>query len=312
MSIAITCGDPFGIGPEILIKASKEMGKDFPSSCIYGNEQLFEETCDLLGIKKFWSKNGPIHFKECFAYIENQNCHIERARAVLATLDAAIQDCINKERKNLVTCPIDKSIVRNLDTEFLGHTEYLAKKNHKDQTVMLLDNGDFRVALITGHIALCEVSSQITKDNIKKILAIALPSLSTHFSIQKPRIALLGVNPHAGELQKRSEEETVIKPLIEELQQQAVDIEGPFPADSFFSHHKGQFDLVLSPYHDQGLVAIKYPGLDKVVNTTLGLDFVRTSPGHGVAYDLYGQGKANPKSLIRAIQIAQHQSITKN
>ncbi|MEZ4704460.1 MAG: 4-hydroxythreonine-4-phosphate dehydrogenase PdxA [Bdellovibrionota bacterium] len=307
--LVITLGDPFGIGPEIVVKAFAQMKDAFPPSVICGNKEDLEKACNALHVSPFWSEDvsspDPIVLDNCYSFIDSSSKVQERGRAVLSMLDRAMEWIDSGDGLALVTCPIDKSVVRSVDPEFVGHTEYLALKNHKERSIMMMSNAHFNVVLLTGHVALKDVSSKITVESMVSIVHQTQQSLQQHFGIHNPRIAVLGLNPHAGEIQKHSEEKEIFAPAIQTLRDQGVLIEGSFSADSFFSHHRGNFDLVISPYHDQGLIAVKYEGLDTVINTTLGLDFVRCSPGHGVAYDIQGKGIANASSLIRALKVAQ-------
>jgi 4-hydroxythreonine-4-phosphate dehydrogenase len=170
---------------------------------------------------------------------------------------------------------------------------------------MLMDNGEMTILLLTGHIPLRDIAATLTQELVESSIRLALSDLKSRFELKKPRIAVAGLNPHAGEIVTNSEESAVFTPVLDRLRGEGIDIEGPFAADSLFPMARGgRWDLIVSGYHDQGLIAAKYPGLDKVVNITLGLPYTRVSPGHGTAYDIAGLGRADPRSFERALKIA--------
>jgi 4-hydroxythreonine-4-phosphate dehydrogenase len=280
---------------------------DETSFHLYGSSKLLERITTRLHLPSIpanrvhWSNVGPNPADGIFP-IEDRR---QRAEAVLATLDEACKDAKEGRISSLVTAPIDKSVVRTLLPAFTGHTEYLAEKAGVPRTLMLMDNGEIRVVLLTTHIPLRDVPRTITAGNFEEAIRIATRSFSEFFGIPNPRFALAALNPHAGETTEGAEEETIFKPVIRRLWEEGCQIEGPFPADSLFAKARdGRWDAIVSPYHDQGLVAVKYAGLDKVVNLTLGLPYLRVSPGHGVAYDLVGKGSADTRSFERALRIA--------
>ncbi len=171
--------------------------------------------------------------------------------------------------------------------------------------MMMLDNTELRVALVTHHIALRQVSHAVTFAAVEETIRVAVRGLQRLFGLDTVRVAVAGLNPHAGELTPESEERQVLEPVLSKLKAEGFHVEGPYAADTLFARARGhKWDLLVSPYHDQGLVAAKYPGLEKVVNVTLGLPFLRTSPGHGVAYDLVGKRSADIRSFERALRIA--------
>jgi 4-hydroxythreonine-4-phosphate dehydrogenase len=311
--IGITLGEPTGIGPELVVRSLASMTPKDARFLIYGSPALLERTALDLGIRPFWNQEKialrPIDTNPNTGVFLAKNVEA-RAKATLEMLDAAAEDARNGLIAALVTAPIDKSVVRTLLPEFTGHTEYLAEKAAVRKTVMMLDNGEIRVVLLTNHVALRDVYRELSSQGLEEIVRIVSQALRQRFGISNPRFALAGVNPHAGEIVKDSEEEEIFAPAVSKLKREGIFIEGPFAADSLFAKARGgMWDVVLSPYHDQGLVAAKYSGLQRVVNITLGLPYLRISPGHGVAYDIAGKGVADTRSFERALRIAQTEEL---
>lgn len=305
--LGITVGEPCGVGPEIILRSLAKRKESSYQYRVYGSTRLLEKTAKFLDLPKSQSNvklipAGPEPLSGEF----EKNDRITRAKATIQALDQAIEDCLQGRISALITAPIDKSIVRELLPSFNGHTEYLAQKSGVNKTVMLLDNTELRVVLATNHISLRDVPQTLSVESLKSRVLIVVRALKEWFGISYPKIALAGVNPHAGELSEESEEELILKPAIYALKKEGVSIEGPFAADSLFPKARnGKWDVLVAMYHDQGLVAAKYPGFHKVVNITLGLPFLRVSPGHGVAYDLVGKNTVDIRSFERALNIAQ-------
>jgi len=207
--------------------------------------------------------------------------------------------------QGLVTAPIHKKNVQSDDFRYSGHTPFLRDFFGVNDVAMLMTAPNMRVGLVTEHVPVAELGKHITKEAIISKLKIIHNSLQKDFGIDKPKIAVLGLNPHAGDdglIGK--EEETVIRPAIKDAKHSML-VTGPFSADAFFARGQfARFDAVLAMYHDQGLIPVKYMGLEHGVNTTLGLPFLRTSPDHGTAFDLAGTGRADPSSLMAAIDVA--------
>lgn len=298
--LLITMGDPCGIGPEILVKALNQFDTN-ASIFIYG----IKDELRRFNKKKDFSKS--IHFVEPpFLKSNIKWTPKKRAQFVLWSLSAAVSDAKKRSQPVLVTGPIDKSIVQSIDPHFTGHTHHLEKLTRSKRAIMLLTNPTVRIALLTEHVELSKVTSMITSKRFLDFGRNLNQAFRQQLGIQKPRFAVLGLNPHNGEMFTKPKEKTVFIPCISKLLKEKVLISGPYPADGFFgSEKKASFDAVISPYHDQGLVAAKYEGIDVATNITLGLPFLRLSPAHGVAYDLFNTGKASPKSLLRALNIAQ-------
>ena len=228
------------------------------------------------------------------------------ARYVLDLLDRAAEGATNGEFSAIVTAPVHKGIINDSGIAFTGHTEYFAELTRAPLPVMMLATKTLRVALATTHLPLKDVSAAITIDSLTRIVTIMDRDLKKWWGIQQPRIAICGLNPHAGEGGHLGDEEIrVITPAIKQLAAQGIKVSGPLPADTaFVPRILADFDAVLTMYHDQGLPVIKHAGFDTAVNITLGLPILRTSVDHGTALDLAGTGRADPSSLASAIALA--------
>jgi len=224
---------------------------------------------------------------------------------VLALLDRAIDGALAGEFDAVVTAPVHKGVINDAGVAFLGHTEYFAQRAHAPHPVMMLTTGTLRVALATTHLPLAAVSAAITVESLCRTAAILARSLADWWGIRAPRIAVCGLNPHAGEGGYLGEEELkVIGPAVERMQREGLDARGPLPADTVFVPQVlAGFDAVLAMYHDQGLPVVKHAGFESAVNVTLGLPFVRTSVDHGTALELAGTGKADFGSLAAAVDL---------
>ena len=231
---------------------------------------------------------------------------LRNARYVLKLLDLAIDGALTGEFSALVTAPVQKSLINDAGIAFSGHTEYLATRVGGGPPVMLLTTGELRVALATTHLPLRAVSDALSVESLCRTVATLSHALSRWWGIRAPRIAVCGLNPHAGEGGHLGDEEIrIIGPAIERLRSDGIRAEGPLPADTVFVPQilKG-FDAVLAMYHDQGLPVVKHSGFEQAVNVTLGLPLLRTSPDHGTALNLAGTGKADIGSLRAAVQLA--------
>jgi 4-hydroxythreonine-4-phosphate dehydrogenase len=235
---------------------------------------------------------------------------VRNARYVLATLDAAIDGCTAGRFDAVVTAPVQKSVINEAGMPFSGHTEYLAERTSTSQVVMMLAgataHGPLRVALATTHLPLANVSAAISSGLLMSVLKIIDHDLRLRFGIAQPRIAIAGLNPHAGESGHLGREEIeVMAPAIEQARREGIDARGPLPADTLFVPAVAQrFDALLAMYHDQGLPVLKYATFGHGVNVTLGLPFVRTSVDHGTALDKAGRGTADASSLRAALELA--------
>ncbi len=317
--IGITLGDFNGVGPEVILKtvADNRITK-ICTPVIYGSNKLLSKYKKLLGIEEINFTVGKAIDAISHKKINVINCWEEEldiqpglvtpeaGRCAYLSLNQATQDLVDKKIDALVTAPINKKNIQNSDFNFAGHTEYFASKANGIDNLMLLISDTLRVGVVTGHIPLSQVTQQLTKEKILSKINILHQSLIKDFQIQKPKIALLGINPHAGEEGLLgTEEQTILVPLIEELKNKGMLVYGPFPADGFFGNGTfSKFDGVLAMYHDQGLAPFKTLAFEQGVNYTAGMPFIRTSPDHGTAYDLAGKGIANENSLREAVYMA--------
>lgn len=227
-------------------------------------------------------------------------------RYVLSLLDRAIDGAVSGEFDAIVTAPVQKSVINDAGIPFTGHTEYLAERTHAPLPVMMLATEDLRVALATTHLPLRDVSAAITVESLCQVIEIVDRDLKRFWGFSAPRIAVCGLNPHAGESGHLGDEEIrVIAPAITRMRERGLRVTGPLPADTAFVPAKlAECDAVLAMFHDQGLPVIKHAGFDRAVNVTLGLPIVRTSVDHGTALDLAGTGRADPRSLAAALRLA--------
>jgi 4-hydroxythreonine-4-phosphate dehydrogenase len=228
------------------------------------------------------------------------------ARYVLALLDHAVDGALSGEFDAIVTAPVHKGVINDAGVSFSGHTEYLARRTHSEHPVMLLTNGELRVALATTHLPLKAVSAALSVELLCQVGTVLARELTGRFAIPTPRLAVCALNPHAGEGGHLGDEEArIIAPAIERLRAAGIRASGPLPADTVFVPQVlARYDAVLAMYHDQGLPVVKYAGFERAVNVTLGLPIVRTSPDHGTALELAGSGRADVGSLAAAVALA--------
>lgn len=326
--IGITMGDPTGIGPEIIIKALSR--KELFEVCrpvVFGDEGVLlkESKRGNVSLQIETTKEIPEEGYQPGRIFLFPSAEIE-ARPLLygkpdrecgEAMVRCIQHAVTQVKKNkldaITTCPINKQAIHEAGYRFAGHTELLAYLAGVSHTAMMFVGSKWKVVLVTTHLPLIEVSKSVTCDRILNTLRLTEEGLKRYFGISPPRIAVLGLNPHCGEEGILGEEEKrEIVPAIEEAKTLGMEVEGPFPADSFFEISRPQtFDAVIAMYHDQGLIPIKMLGFKESVNVTLGLPFVRTSVAHGTAYDIAGKGLADPVSLINAVITAANLSKSK-
>ena len=310
----VTCGDPSGIGPEISVKAWQE-AEECRSFVTIGDLDQFAELCHAASIP-YCPIDSPAGFRQDkFCILPHEMAeqpivgkpHGTNAKDTIAVIQQAVEYVRTGQASAVVTNPINKDVLRRgADFPFPGHTEFLAHLDGKDRSVMMLASRELRVVPVTIHIPLNDVNGRLTPDLLRETIQTTHSSLVRDFGIQSPRIAVAGLNPHAGENGQMGDEETkVIGPIIAELQNEGLNLVGPLSADTMF--HKAarsNYDAAVCMYHDQALIPIKTLDFDRGVNVTLGLSFVRTSPDHGTAFDIAGKGVANPQSLIEAIKLA--------
>lgn len=320
--IAIALGDAAGIGPEVALKAlAAELQEDATRYLLIGNESLVRTLNDQFGLNLEIAGAATGH--ERLSIIDPISPAVPEAslrtphapaaaRAALAWLKEGAAQCLRGEAAALVTAPVNKeSIIRSGETGFVGQTELLSALAGTDRTTMMLLGHDergrwLRVALATIHLPLARVAASLTREKVD--LAIELAAKSCHdLGLPRARVAVCGLNPHAGEGGKLGTEEiTLIHPAVAAARARGLDVIGPLAADTLFHYAlRGEYDAVVAMYHDQGLAPLKMIAFDTGVNWTLGLPFIRTSPDHGTAYDIAGQGIANPSSMIAALRLAK-------
>jgi 4-hydroxythreonine-4-phosphate dehydrogenase len=317
--VAITQGDTNGVGCEVILKTFADPAMfEICTPIVYGSPKVIAYHKKALNIDTNYSiinrveeaRDGRLNVLTCFdeeVKIELGQPSEEAGKAAFKALDRAMADYQAGLYDVLVTAPINKATIQSPNFHFPGHTEYIeSKTGNGDKALMILMNENLRVALVTTHLPIKDISKAITKEAIIEKAVIFQKSLKRDFRISSPRIAVLSLNPHAGDNGLLgTEEKEVIVPAIEELEKQGVQAFGPYAADGFFgSNTYDYFDGVLAMYHDQGLAPFKTIALDSGVNYTAGLPIIRTSPDHGTAYDIAGQGKADENSFRQAIYTA--------
>ena len=314
--IGISIGDVNGIGPEVIIKSlnNNKLTKYF-TPVIYGSARVISfyrkkinadhfNFSPISTLEKIYHKK--VNVFECW---ENQveltpgKSSAVGGKCSFLALEKAVQHLTDGKIDALVTAPINKHNIQRDDFNFPGHTEYLTKKSGSSDGLMFLVANGLRVGVATGHILLKDITGKLTKETLERKILIMLNSLKMDFGITKPKIAVLGLNPHAGEDGLLgSEENEVIKPVVEEFKNKGNLVMGPFPSDGFFgAGQHTKFDGILAMYHDQGLIPFKTLAFAEGVNYTAGLSFVRTSPDHGTAYQIAGENQADESSMRAAI-----------
>ncbi|WP_105102928.1 4-hydroxythreonine-4-phosphate dehydrogenase PdxA [Microbulbifer pacificus] len=320
--IALTPGEPAGIGPELAIKlASSRRAPDIAAAqiiAIADPELLRQEaarqgkTLRLLPFQPDQPAEATpadsLHILPVALTEPASPGHLCPANGpyVLETLRLAADGCKHRAFDAIVTGPVHKGVINDAGIPFSGHTEYFAEQAGVEKVVMMLAADDLRVALATTHLPLKEVSSAINGDALQQVLTILNRSLQQQFRIERPRIGVCGLNPHAGEGGHLGREEIeVIEPALNALRALGLDLIGPLPADTLFTPPQlARCDAVLAMYHDQGLPVLKFKGFGRAINITLGLPFIRTSVDHGTALNIAGQGIADTGSLIAALSQA--------
>ena len=290
LTIALTAGEPAGIGPELCAKvAAMDLGARL---VVIGDRSL---------VAAANVEHVPLARAATPGRLDPAN-----GSYVLRVLDRAIDGCLSGEYAAMVTAPVQKSVINDAGFPFTGHTEYLAERAKVALPVMMLVGGGLRVALATTHLALSDVPRAISRKGVLDVLRIVHADLRRRFRIARPRILVSGLNPHSGEGgHLGTEDAREIAPAVAAARAEGIDAEGPIPADTLFVPHRvKQADAVLAMYHDQGLPVLKYASFGEGVNVTLGLPFVRTSVDHGTALDLAGKGKADAGSLVEAVRLA--------
>jgi 4-hydroxythreonine-4-phosphate dehydrogenase len=315
--IAVTAGEPAGIGPELLLALTR---RDWPAELVAcADATLLAERAEHLGIPvelQDYDPGIPATRSEAGRLLVAHSALARPAdagrldpansRSVLDRIDRACDGCLSGEFDAMVTGPVHKAVINDAGIAFSGHTEYLADRCAAPMPVMLLVADELRVALVTTHLALRDVPDAITRERLNRVARILDNDLQRWFGLKKPRIAVLGLNPHAGESGHLGLEEIdVIEPVCNALRADGMDIRGPLPADTAFTPPQlDQVDAVLAMYHDQGLTVLKHASFGRAVNVTLGLPIRRTSVDHGTALDLAGTGRADAGSFVAATELA--------
>lgn len=314
LPLIVTAGEPAGVGPELCIALARERaGANF--AIVADPAQLRSLTKSLAPGLRIAELDGPgatplpgalnvIPLRYPAPIVPGEP-NPANAATLLSGLELAATACLDGRCGALVTAPLQKRSVRDAGIAFSGHTEFLAAVCGSPQPVMLLVAGELRVALATTHLPLREVAAAIDARRLEAVLLTLHEGLKRRFAIAAPRIVVCGLNPHAGEGGHLGHEErAIIRPLVERLAAEGLDLVGPLPADTAFTPAAGHSDAVLAMYHDQGLPVLKHAGFGQAVNVTLGLPIVRTSVDHGTALDIAGRGSANPGSLLAAFDLA--------
>jgi len=320
VNLVISSGEPAGVGPEVSIAAALAFLEEQPSSSItlLGDYSLFSAT----DIPKELSNRLKLESIALASPVAAGQLNPANAQYVLSLLDAAVKGCLDGRFDAMVTAPIQKSVINQGNTlnddVFTGHTEYLAKLCHQDHVVMMLcatlpagflglhKSCDLRVALVTTHLPLKEVSGALNQQYVLETIQIVDRDLRAKFGIAKPIIRMAGLNPHAGEAGYLGREEIdVILPAIEAAKDLGIQVSGPYPGDTMFDAKAlDSVDAFIATYHDQGLAPFKFVSFGGGVNVTLGLPIIRTSVDHGTALDIAGQGIADPGSMLEALRLA--------
>jgi 4-hydroxythreonine-4-phosphate dehydrogenase len=314
---ALTAGEPAGIGPDLCVQLAQYSQDN--ELIVIAAPELLQQRAEQLGLSIQLEKADLQQIPKptpagIIRYLPVElDCNViagaldlRNANYVLATLTTALELCMQGKCDALITGPVHKSVINDAGFDFTGHTEFFAQGAGVERVVMMLATPTLRVALVTTHLPLTKVSQAITRASLTETIAILSADLTTKFSIASPRIAVCGLNPHAGEGgHLGSEEIDIISPVIEDFKSQGYRISGPWPADTIFVQDRlKEFDVVLAMYHDQGLPVLKHSGFSQAVNITLGLPFIRTSVDHGTALDLAGTGLTKIGSLKAAVEMA--------
>ncbi|CUH80140.1 4-hydroxythreonine-4-phosphate dehydrogenase PdxA [Tropicibacter naphthalenivorans] len=310
--IALTCGEPSGIGPELAEAAWTALGAALPFVWLGDPAHLpgtvrhvvIEHAADAAHAAKTGLPVLPIAFDGPRTPGTPQPA---QAQGVIASIEQGVQLVQQGKASAVCTLPIHKqALAEGAGFAYPGHTEFLAALAGADEVVMMLASDQLRVVPITIHIAIADVPAALTPALLEQRIRITHAAMTTQFGMSAPRLAVAGLNPHAGEGGRMgTEEQTLITPVLDKLRTEGMDIAGPLPADTMFHPAaRARYDVALCMYHDQALIPIKTLDFDRGVNVTLGLPFIRTSPDHGTAFDIAGKGVANPSSTVEALKLA--------
>jgi 4-hydroxythreonine-4-phosphate dehydrogenase len=311
--IAVTSGEPAGIGPDICLALARE--RLAARIVVLGDRGLLEARSNKLGLGVCLAAFGdaapepgalavlhvPLAVPCTPGAVDPRN-----ARYVLAQLERALDGCLRGEFAAMATAPVHKAVINDAGIAFVGHTEFLAERTGTPTVVMMLTGGNLRVALATTHMALADVPGSLTREGLEATLRVLCSELQHRFGLASPKVLVTGLNPHGGEGGHFGREEIdIIGPVLDKLRAEGLRLVGPLPADTVFTPDVlAQGDCVLAMYHDQGLPVLKYASFGRGINVTLGLPVIRTSVDHGTALDLAGSGRADPGSLVEAVRAA--------
>jgi 4-hydroxythreonine-4-phosphate dehydrogenase len=311
-SIAVTSGEPAGIGPEICLALARE---DFAARIVVlGDRGLLAERAAALGVAVRLVEPGaasgdgalavehvPLAIRSTPGVTDPRN-----APYVIAQIERAVDGCVRGEFAAMVTAPVHKAVINDAGIPFVGHTEFLAERTRTPHVVMMLAGGGLRVALATTHMAMRDVPGSLSAAGLEATIRVLAGDLRRRFGLESPRVLVAGLNPHAGEGGHFGREEIeIIGPVLDKLRAEGFRLIGPMPADTLFTPDVlSRGDCVLAMYHDQGLPVLKYASFGHGINITLGLPLVRTSVDHGTALDIAGTGKADSGSLVEAVRTA--------
>lgn len=315
--LALTAGEPAGIGPELCLQLALEARN--AGVVVVASRPLLEARAKQMNLAvelRAWQPGDSpemeagllsvLHVDGC-ANHEPGTLDTGSGAYVLRTLEVAANGCLSGDFDGMVTAPVHKGVINDAGIAFSGHTEFLQELCGVDRVVMMLATEELRVALVTTHLPLKDVSAAITPERLTQVTRILDADLKKFFGVARPRILVAGLNPHAGEGGHLGREEIdTIEPTLEALRAEGISLTGPLPADTLFTPHwLDQADAVLAMYHDQGLPVLKFQGFGRAVNITLGLPIVRTSVDHGTALDLAGTGRADAGSLHTALKVGE-------
>lgn len=329
--LLLTMGDPTGIGPELIIQTLRDGAYNQlqrPVQVI-GDIGVLTKTAKHLGFDPQVIQQGESFYR---LTVQDQSLGVSSCsqleadllqygqpdlacgKAMAEYVEFAITKCLDRTAAGIITCPINKSAINAAGYDFPGHTELLATRCGGHKVVMMLAGEKLKVCLVTTHLPLRDIPARLTQAEIDHTISITERSLREQFGIPQPKLAVLALNPHAGEAGLfGDEEQQVITPAIQRAQEKGIAATGPHSADTLFHFAlKGRYDAVICMYHDQGLIPLKLLHFDDAVNVTLGLPIIRTSVDHGTAYDLAGTGKANTASLVAALKMADRMASSRN
>ena len=311
--IIVTSGDPAGVGPDICVALAQQSSKHPIVVC--GDIHLLRHRASVLKTSvqfvdypqhKQQLEHGQllVHHIPTSAAVTCGQMNAEHAKYILEQINYATQRCLHGDCDAMITSPVNKACINQAGIRFSGHTEYLAEQCNTDAVMMFAGNSDLRIALVTTHIPLAQVTAHIDAETFRYTILCAHTALKRYCRIQEPRLGICGINPHAGEDGYLGhEEQQVLQAVIEELRHDGFNVSDPLPADTIFTQQqRQQFDLIVTMFHDQGLPVMKAVHFGELVNITLGLPFLRTSVDHGTAYTAAKQRMASPQSLLSALR----------